>query len=194
MPDPFLTADRYICEISPPGVRGALTTGPQLLITLGLVVGFFTCYGTARIQSSMSWRTPFLILACLSLLFSAAAFLWLVPSPRWLTIHGRREEANVVWDLLGVSHAEREKSEIEQARGSVIQGPVSQEVAVTNVSSMDLTVATPQVEDKSIRHKLFDIFSKDVRSRTALAVFLMAMQQLSGIDGVLYVSWLFQGT
>ncbi|KAL3428686.1 general substrate transporter [Aspergillus tetrazonus] len=176
----------YICEISPPGVRGALTTGPQLLITLGLVVGFFTCYGTARIQSSMSWRTPFLILACLSLLFSAAAFVWLVPSPRWLTIHGRREEANVVWDLLGVSHAEREKSEIEQDRGSVIQGPVSQEVAVTNASSMDLTMATPQVGDKPIKHKLFDIFSKDVRSRTALAVFLMAMQQLSGIDGVLY--------
>ncbi|KAL4749042.1 hypothetical protein BDW72DRAFT_195188 [Aspergillus terricola var. indicus] len=176
----------YICEISPPGFRGALTTGPQLLITLGLVVGFFTCYGTARIQSSMSWRTPFLIFACLSLLFSAAASLWLVPSPRWLTIHGRKEEANAVWDLLGVSHAEREKSEMEQDRGSVIQGPVSQEVAVTNVSSMDLTVTTPQVGDKSIKHKLFDIFSKDVRSRTALAVFLMAMQQLSGIDGVLY--------
>ncbi|KAL4999258.1 hypothetical protein BDV10DRAFT_165048 [Aspergillus recurvatus] len=60
----------YICENSPPGLRGALTTGLQLLITLGLVVGFFTCYGTARIESSMSWRTPFLILACLSVLFS----------------------------------------------------------------------------------------------------------------------------
>lgn len=35
--------------------------------------------------------------------------------------------------------------------------------------------------------KLFDIFSKDVRSRTALVVFMMGMQQLSGIDGVLYV-------
>ncbi|KAL6231830.1 hypothetical protein BDW75DRAFT_233263 [Aspergillus navahoensis] len=161
----------YICEISPPGVRGALTTGPQLLITMGLVVGFFTCYGTARIESSMSWRTPFLILACLSVLFSTAAFLWLVPSPRWLTIRGRKEEANAVWDLLGVSHAEREKSEIEQDRKSVIQGPVSQEVAVTNVSSMDPAVTDPQVGDRSVKHKLFDIFSKDVRSRTALCVF-----------------------
>jgi DNA-directed RNA polymerase III subunit RPC2 len=42
-------------------------------------------------------------------------------------------------------------------------------------------------EDESIKNKLFDIFSKDVRSRTALAVFLMAMQQLSGIDGALYL-------
>lgn len=118
------------------------------------------------------------------------ALTWLVPSPRWLTIHGRKAEANAVWDLLGVSHAEREKSEIEQDRGSVIQGPVSQEVAVTNVPSMDTTVTTVQDGNRSMKHKLFDIFSKDVRSRTALAVFLMAMQQLSGIDGVLYVRWL----
>ncbi|KAL3454705.1 hypothetical protein BJX65DRAFT_315756 [Aspergillus insuetus] len=175
----------YICEISPPSVRGALTTGPQLLITLGLVVGFFTCYGTARIQSSMSWRAPFLILACLSTLYSTVAFIWLIPSPRWLTIHGRRDEANAIWDLLGVSHAEREKSEIEQDRGAVVQGPVSQHIAIMNVPTMDVTVSVVQ-GPQSVKHKLFDIFSKDVRARTALAVFLMTMQQLSGIDGVLY--------
>ncbi|KAF7171928.1 hypothetical protein CNMCM6106_006256 [Aspergillus hiratsukae] len=99
----------YICEISPTSVRGALTTGPQLLITFGLVVGFFTCYGTARLESSFSWRTPYLILACLSVLFSAVSFLFLVPSPRWLTLHGRHEEAARTWDLLGVGQAEREK-------------------------------------------------------------------------------------
>lgn len=66
---------RYICEISPTSVRSALTTGPQLLITLGLVMGFFTCYGTSRIDSSFSWRTPFLILACFSAVFSVAAYL-----------------------------------------------------------------------------------------------------------------------
>ncbi|KAL4935370.1 hypothetical protein BDV06DRAFT_234367 [Aspergillus oleicola] len=176
----------YICEISPPGNRGALTTGPQLLITLGLVVGFFTCYETSRIQSSMSWRTPFLILAFLSVCFSVAAVMWLVPSPRWLTLHGRKAEAEVVWDLLGISHAEREKSEIDQDRGSVLQGPILQDIAVTNVPKTDTTVTSQPVAERTVRHKLFDIFSKDVRSRTALAVFLMAMQQLSGIDGVLY--------
>jgi DNA-directed RNA polymerase III subunit RPC2 len=114
--------------------------------------------------------------------------MWLVPSPRWLAIHGRKVEADAAWDLLGVSHAEREKSEIEQDRRSVVQGPVSQVIAVTNVPSMDTSVTAPQAGDRSVKHKLFDIFSKDVRARTGLAVFLMAMQQLSGIDGVLYVS------
>ncbi|OJJ74914.1 hypothetical protein ASPBRDRAFT_52897 [Aspergillus brasiliensis CBS 101740] len=110
----------YICEISPPRIRGALTTGPQLLITMG---------------SSFSWRTLFIILSCLATTFSVASLLWLTPSPRWLTLHGRRSEATAVGGYLG---------------------------------------------------KSLDLFSKDVRTHTALAVFLMGLQQLSDSDGVLH--------
>lgn len=109
---------RYIREFSPTSVRGALTTGPQLLITLGLVTGFFTCYRTPRIDSSFSWRTPFIVLAYFSAVFSIAAYLWLTPSPRWLTLHGRKAEAAETWDLLGVGLAEQEEVEIEEIRGS----------------------------------------------------------------------------
>lgn len=41
--------------------------------------------------------------------------------------------------------------------------------------------------EKKTAGTVLDIFSKDVRGRTALGVFLMGMQQLSGIDGVPYV-------
>lgn len=34
---------------------------------------------------------------------------------------------------------------------------------------------------------MLDVFAPDARPRFLLAVFLMGMQQLSGIDGVLYV-------
>ncbi|KAA8643617.1 putative MFS sugar transporter [Aspergillus tanneri] len=176
----------YICEISPTSIRGALSTGPQLLITLGLVVGFFTCYGTARIENSFSWRIPFLILACLSAAFSVAAWMWLVPSPRWLTVHGRRSEATAAWDLLGVSHAEREKVEIEQDRSTNL---CSQNAREDRASVERMGSATRQ-HVKSTKDKLLDIFSKDVRARTAIAVFLMGMQQLSGIDG--YAPLLFE--
>lgn len=164
-----------------------MTTGPQLLITLGLVIGFFTCYGTQGIGSSFAWRTPFIILACLSVVFSATAFLLLVPSPRWLTLHGRHADAAEIWDLLGVSPAEREKAEIEQDQGNALEHQVSREVI--NVPGVTHTPAGSRQRVKAIQDKLLDIFSKDVRSRTALAVFLMGMQQLSGIDGVLYVSY-----
>ncbi|QKX54586.1 uncharacterized protein TRUGW13939_01673 [Talaromyces rugulosus] len=147
----------YICEISPPSKRGPLTTGPQLLITLGLVVGFFTCYGTTGIDSSMSWRLPFILLASLSFVFSISCYLFLPHSPRWLKLSGRPAEAAETWDFLGVSRAEREKVEVEQDQG-----------------------------ETDTKTNFWALFSKDVRGRTALAVFMMGMQQLSGIDGVLY--------
>ena len=35
--------------------------------------------------------------------------------------------------------------------------------------------------------QMMDVFSKEARPRFFMAVFLLAMQQLCGIDGVLYV-------
>jgi MFS family permease len=157
-----------ICEISPTSTRGPLTTGPQLMITLGLVIGFFTCYGSSNIQSSLSWRTPFILLSSLSMILCTTSFFFLPESPRWLTLHGRHKEAAETWDKLEVSRAEREKAELQS-------------------ETIEVVVPVATVKEKTV-HKLLDIFSEDVRTRTALAVFLMGMQQLSGIDGVLYVS------
>ncbi|MCJ1392593.1 hypothetical protein MMC18_005463 [Xylographa bjoerkii] len=174
----------YICEISPPSQRGPLTTGPQLLITLGLVAGFFTCYGTAQIGSSLAWRLPFVILACLSIMFSIASTLFLVPSPRWLTLRGRQSEAASAWDVLGVGMAEREKAENQ----------LGTEAAATELVGLTDTAATPNQQELASpapaqatkKFSFLDVFSKDVRKQTALAAFMMGMQQLSGIDGVLY--------
>lgn len=167
--------ESYICEISPPKTRGPLTTGPQLGITLGLMVGYFTCYGTANIESSLSWRAPFIILACLSMAFSAVSLFWLVPSPRWLILRGRQSEAGAAWDVLGVGHAEREKSEIQSDRP---------------ITANQLHSTTASTDSSPTKSGFLDVFSRDVRTRTGLAVFMMGMQQLSGIDGVLYVSFL----
>ena len=164
----------YICVISPPKNRGPLTTGPQLSITLGLMVGYFTCYGTTSIDSSLSWRAPFIILACLSMAFSTSSLLWLVPSPRWLTLRGRHAEAAAAWEALGVGHAEREKAESQ----SGAEATASQDYSIRASSDSPAT-----------KSGFLDIFSRDVRTRTGLAVFMMGMQQLSGIDGVLYVSF-----
>ncbi|MCJ1396068.1 hypothetical protein MMC18_008956 [Xylographa bjoerkii] len=171
----------YICEISPPSQRGPLTTGPQLLITLGLVAGFFTCYGTTNIDSSLAWRIPFIILACLSMVFALASFLWLVPSPRWLILRGRQSEASAAWDVLEVGLAEREKAENQQNRNTVAME--SRTLAGSTHSSSEDPLHTANPKTKS---GFLDVFSRDVRMRTGLAVFMMGMQQLSGIDGVLY--------
>lgn len=180
----WLITNRYICEISPPDQRGPLAAGPQLMTCFGLLIGFFICYGTANIDSSLAWRTPFIILASFSMIFVITSTLWLVPSPRWLILRGRHAEVSAAWDVLGVGHKDREKAENE-----------IQETVVRVQSFVDPTNSRGQ-QDTSLKHtpnlttrqSFFDAFSRDVRLRTGLAVFLLGMQQLSGIDGVLYVS------
>ena len=180
----WLTMNRYICEISPPGKRGPLTAGPQLLNTFGLMIGFFTCYGTSNMDSSFAWRIPFIILTSLAMVFVIISTFWLVESPRWLVLRGRHSEVDAAWDVLGVDHAEREKAEIEVTEevvrthsfGGSIHSPRQQSASFTDAPDM------------TTKHSFFDVFAPDVRLRTGLAVFLLGMQQLSGIDGVLYVS------
>ncbi|KAK3684059.1 general substrate transporter [Podospora appendiculata] len=174
----------YICEIAPPKHRGPLTTGPQLLITLGLVVGFFTCYGTANIPSSLSWRLPFLLLAGYSFAFSAAVYLYLPASPRWLTLHGKADEAAAIWDKLDVPAADREKI-INQFELGTIQ-PASDENPSSSTISFPDPRPTPATQTRKPTMKLPEVLSSDSRPRLLMAVFLMGMQQLSGIDGVLY--------
>lgn len=139
-------------------------------------------------------------------MFSAASTLWLVPSPRWLTLRGRRAEASAAWDLLEVGQAEREKAEDEQSRGAIVleqmQGPAAADTTTPTTTTTTIIVdasngegdvaavplrSSTQDPDTSGKHGFFSVFARDVRTRTALAVFLMGMQQLSGIDGVLYV-------
>lgn len=157
-----------ICEISPTSTRGALTTGPQLAITLGLVMGYFISYGTSSLQSSLSWRMPFILLAAFSMIIGGVSLLCLPESPQWLGLHGRYAMAEEAWDKLGVRRAEREKIALQ-------------------VRTQEVGFDTEVANEKST-NKLLAIFSKDVLGRTILAVFLMGMQQMSGIDGVLYVS------
>lgn len=177
----------YICEVAPPRHRGALTTAPQLLTTLGLMTGFFTCYGSANIPSSFSWRLPFLLLAAYALVFSVAALLWLPASPRWLTLRGRENEAVEAWEKLGVPAADREKI-LDQLSAQVVEPNPATAVDATGstLTMTEMAPASRPVQSKTKKSQLRDLFASDARPRLLLAVFLMTMQQLSGIDGVLY--------
>lgn len=158
-----------ICEISPIKTRGALTTGPQLACTLGLVVGYFVCYGSSDIESSLSWRVPWILLSALAMIICGISLLLLPESPQWLGLQGRYEEAEEAWEKLGVDLVDREKIVVK---------------VQVQVQEID-----PDIEKETVgtTSKLLEVFCKEVRGRTALGVFLMGMQQLSGIDGVLYV-------
>jgi sugar porter (SP) family MFS transporter len=167
----------YVCEIAPARQRGVLASVQQLLVTMGIAVGYFTCYGTVRSStSSFSWRFPFALQSFLAFIYALLAFFFLPESPRWLKSKGRMEDSHNAWEKLGIADAEREKDE-RRDQNLTVQEPES--LALTPIRSRQSIHSTHQTS-------WLAVFAKDTRKRTFLGCFLMGMQQLSGIDGVLY--------
>ncbi|KAG9732571.1 putative MFS sugar transporter, partial [Aureobasidium melanogenum] len=152
----------YVCEIAPARQRGVLASVQQLLVTMGIAVGYFICYGTSF----------------LALSYAVSTFFLLPESPRWLKSKGRMDDSNDAWEKLGIKDAEREKNE-QQDQNLTVQEPES--LALTPIRSRQSAHNPQQIS-------WLAVFAKDTRKRTFLGCFLMGMQQLSGIDGVLYYS------
>ncbi|KAJ3577581.1 hypothetical protein NPX13_g2981 [Xylaria arbuscula] len=179
----FGTQTVYICEIAPARVRGPLASGPQLMITLALVVGYFVSYASVNLPGSLSWRLPFAITATFAVGYVMVNLFFLPESPRWLFVHGRKAEADRVWDKLGVKREDRESeaAEVDNHGAGILSEAMPGE-------SQN---ATQSIRDGEKKHATFrDLWSPDVRRRTVLSVFLMGFLQLCGIDA--YAPLLFQ--
>ena len=87
-----MVAPLYISEISPPEIRGTLLVLEELSIVTGIVIAFWTTYGTLHIPSEWSWRLPFLIQIIPGLVLGIG-IIFLPFSPRWLCSKDRDEEA-----------------------------------------------------------------------------------------------------
>ncbi|KAF2676203.1 MFS general substrate transporter [Lentithecium fluviatile CBS 122367] len=150
-----------IILISPTQRRSPLVSIASFLLVFGLAFGYFMSYGTARmLVTSMSWRIPLIFHVLMSFSFAAACSK-LPPSPRWLQLKGRNEEAQL-------EEMASESNDIPIQRGFAAS------VRATN-------------------QHYAKVFQSGSRSCAALACFLMAFQQFSGIDGLLfYAPLLFQ--
>lgn len=158
-----------VSEISPARTRGTMTALPQFLIVCGLVTGFFMSYGTAGIKdSSASWRLPLGVASFLAIAF-ASLNVFTPASPRWLLAKGHIKEAQTIIATLGLDEAEQQ--ELLAASASALEHPPDESFL------------------QSLVHTFKDFaeaFSAPFRARTAFGCFIMAFQQFSGIDGILY--------
>ncbi|KAH0360679.1 general substrate transporter, partial [Aureobasidium melanogenum] len=136
----------YITEIAPSARRGMLVSMPQFMACAGICAGYFTCYGSVRIESSFSWRAPYIIQAILGLVLTIMPFV-LPQSPRWLLVHGQRDKAIQELKRLDFSAIEAEKD---------LLGPAAEQRMAP------------------------------YRRPALLALYVLGVIQLSGIDGVLY--------
>lgn len=71
----------YAVEVTPVKQRGRVASLVQLFICTGMVVGYFFCYGSLRIQGSLSWGLPFACQTLISSIICGGCFL-LPHSPR----------------------------------------------------------------------------------------------------------------
>ncbi|KAF9267384.1 general substrate transporter [Marasmius fiardii PR-910] len=154
----------YVTEISPASSRGRLATTVQLFNTIGVMTGYFTCYGSINVSNSIAWRLPLVVQGALALLM-AVGTPFFPHSPRWLLHVGRHADAENAHSKLGLQAAENKK---EGADGGE-------------------TLATLTIQSRAeVWKHAKELFTKEVRGRTLLGLFIMGIQQCSGIDAVLY--------
>ncbi|KAL6854833.1 hypothetical protein ACO1O0_005960 [Amphichorda felina] len=89
------TAPVYLSECSPAHIRGALLTLQGTVTILGVVIAYWTDYGTSFYESSFQWRFPLGFQAVFAVLLILQV-IGLPETPRWLVQHDRFEEARDV--------------------------------------------------------------------------------------------------
>ncbi|OJJ82205.1 sugar porter family MFS transporter [Aspergillus glaucus CBS 516.65] len=149
----------YLVEIATADIRGVTACLLQLFVVTGVMTGYFIAYGTHSLSGSLAWRTPFIVQAAMAAIFCAGV-LFIPFSPRWLVQAGRSDDAKRV--LLQLRIPPAVDVELEEIQKSL------------------------QTGDQNAVSSWREIVHRKYISRTALGVFLMSFQQLTGIDVVLY--------
>lgn len=157
----------YICEIAPKDRRGTLVAMPQLLVTAGTCVGYFTCYATIQIQNQWQWRLPFAVQVAGGVVL-AFACLVLPASPRWLLLN---EKPQITM---------RNLKKLDLTEDELL---INADVPLDN--TVDVSPGRPQPQPILSWRAVSDLFRKKYRFRTTLALFILGMVQLCGIDGLL---------
>ena len=144
----------YLVEIAPLETRGVAACLLQFYIVLGITAGYFISYGSQHIGSSVAWRLPFIIQACVATLLCVG--MSFTPfSPRWLMQGGKREHARDVLKI--VRDADKVEAELREIEDSLV------------------------TESRNSQATFKEVFSQRYLKRIVLGIVLMSLQQLTGV-------------
>lgn len=159
------TVPTFLSELAPTRSRGRLATNNQLMIAIGiLVAGVINLF----FSQDLSWRVSLGVAA----VPAAVLFVLMLrqpETPRWLMLRGRRDEARVVLEhLLPADEAAVAFDELDTLRAEERLTP-SGEAAASGAMSMGTLIR-----------------SRGLRRILLIAVFFAMLQQLVGINSILY--------
>ena len=135
----LIIAPMYIAEIAPAEIRGRMVSFNQLNIVVGISVAFFTNYLILSLgQSDAAWSESLrfsewgwrwmLGIEAVPAMIYFFALLFVPESPRWLAMHGKKDEALRV--LERASGPERAKADLIVVEESLTSDSVSQEGSI----------------------------------------------------------------
>jgi MFS family permease len=146
-----------ITELSHPQYRGRLTTLYNTLWYLGSLTAAWTTYGTLRLNSAWSWKTPSLLQAFPSVIQLFG--IWLVPeSPRYQIVKGRHERARQTFERF---HGPASGPEFVEAEFLEVMETLTLEKEYANRGISDLW------RTKGNRHRLLIVITSGIFSQTA---------------------------
>ncbi|XP_037606845.1 solute carrier family 2, facilitated glucose transporter member 12 isoform X2 [Sebastes umbrosus] len=148
----------YIAEISPRERRGLLVTLYELMLVVGVMLGFSCSYAFATVPNG--WAFTFGLVIPPALL-QIGVLIFLPPSPRFLVTQGKVERARIV---------------LARMRGGV-QVHVEKELR-------DIQAGLKEESE----HSFWELFSTkaNLRSRLLTGVALVFLQQATGQPNILY--------
>ncbi|CAK0782513.1 hypothetical protein CVIRNUC_005731 [Coccomyxa viridis] len=153
-----VTSPVYISESAPPSVRATLVTVNVLMITSGQFVAYVADYIFTFVPGTWRWM---LGVAAVPALLQAVGMLFLPESPRWLLARGATEEG-------------------ERALRALVQGTEAEQMLAELRAQAD---AHKRHARTALRSALV---APELRRQLHIGVGLQVLQQLAGINTVMY--------
>ncbi|KQK14067.1 sugar transport protein MST6 [Brachypodium distachyon] len=148
----------YLSEMAPARMRGMLNNGFQLMITLGILAANLINYGTDKIAGGWGWRLS-LALAAVPAAIITVGSLFLPDTPNSLLERGKADDAREM---------------LRRVRGT---DDVAEEYG-------DLSVASEA--SRAVKSPWRDILRRQYRPQLAMAVAIPLLQQLTGINVIMF--------
>ncbi|KFY50894.1 hypothetical protein V496_09117 [Pseudogymnoascus sp. VKM F-4515 (FW-2607)] len=169
----------YMSEIAPKKVRGALVSGYQFCITIGILLANCVVYATQNRDDTGSYRIPIAVQFLWAIILATGLF-FLPESPRFFVKKGKLESA---------------AKALASVRGQAIDSDYIQdelaEIIANHEYEMQVIPQTTYLQGwANCFHGSITKGSSNVR-RTILGIVLQMMQQLTGINFIFYFGTVF---